>query len=83
MNSVKSNNNLSLKYQRFTPSGCKIQNQKIETKTQFFYLCFLHLCLDLAVCIVDDGEEHVEKDEENNEDVEEEESRSKNIMSSL
>jgi len=72
-----------LKNQRLTPSGCKIRNIEFVTKTHLYNLCLLHLCLDLAVCIVDDGEEHVEKDEENDEDVEEEESRSKNIMSFL
>ena len=39
MNSVTPNN-LSLKYQKFTPSGCKnigIRKLKFVTKTQFLY----------------------------------------------
>ena len=43
INSGRSNS-LSLKYQRFTPSGCKdigIRKCKFVAKTQFLY-CFLH-----------------------------------------
>ena len=41
LNSVRSNN-LILKYQRFTPSGCKdlkIRKLKFVTKTQFLCIC--------------------------------------------
>ena len=39
----------------------------------FANLSLLHLCLDLAVGVVDDGQEHVQQDEEYNEDVPEQE----------
>ena len=42
MNSVRSHN-LSLKYQRFDPEGCKeieIRNVEFATKTQFLYVLF-------------------------------------------
>ena len=42
-----------------------------------------HLCLDFTVGVIDDGQEHVEQNEEHNEDVENEEERSKGGMSTL
>ena len=56
----------------FTPSrhlpGKQISDLKLNS-------CQLHLRLDLAVCVVDDGKEHVEEDEEDNKYVEDEEGR--------
>ena len=45
--------------------------------------CQFHLCLDFTVGVIDDGQEHVEQNEEHNEDVEDEEERSKRGMSTL
>ena len=64
----------------FTPSrhlpGKQISDLKLNS-------CQLHLRLDLAVRVVDDGKEHVEEDEEDNKDVEDEEHGADDRMGSL
>ena len=53
---------------------CKLMTKKSNvTKPHQTIPCLLQLRLDLAVGVVDDGQEHVEKDEEGEEDVVEEE----------
>ena len=46
-------------------------------------MAVLDLCLDLAVGVVDDSQEHVEQDEEHKEDVAEEEDWTQDPISLL
>ena len=47
------------------------------------YFCGLHFPLDLAVCVINDCQEHVKEDKENNEDVEDKKEWTKVLFSTL